>query len=133
MRQVVVGIIDRRNSENETEYLLVKSRSDFGKYTGFWYPPGGHMDDGETEILALTREIKEELEIGAKPIKKIAKTGGDWPDQITYWWECEVDSFEFKVNDDEVAGAGFFTKDQMEEMDIFPATTKFFEEYIWKS
>lgn len=131
MRRVAVGIINRRNSENEVEYLLVKSHSDFGKYTGYWYPPGGHIDDGETEISALAREIKEELEIDAEPIKRIAKTGGDLSDQITYWWECESDNCDFKVNKEEIAEAGFFTKDQMERMDIFPATRKFFEKYVF--
>ena len=35
----------------------------FSKNKRAWYLPGGKIDDGETTLLALVREIKEELNI----------------------------------------------------------------------
>ncbi len=43
MKNVVVGIVSKKNERAENEYLLVASNKDFGKYTGYYYPPGGHI------------------------------------------------------------------------------------------
>jgi len=55
MKQVVVGIISRIRAGGAEEFLLVNSKKDFGKYTGFYYPPGGHVEDGENIEQALIR------------------------------------------------------------------------------
>src|ERR1700722_8774222 len=43
---------------NDRKLLLA-----FSKNKHAWYLPGGKIDDGETTLLALIREIKEELNI----------------------------------------------------------------------
>lgn len=130
MNKVVVGIIDRINQDGEKEWLLVRSARDFGDYTGCYYPPGGHVEEGEAIISALTREIKEELNLNAKPIAQIAVSAGDVPDQETYWWSCEVDG-DIKL-DPELSDAQYFNQKQIEdEIKVWPATRRFFEEYIF--
>jgi dATP pyrophosphohydrolase len=52
----VEAIIFRRR-ENVTEYLLLKRLPD---RNGFWQPITGGVEEGETRIEALHREIKEE-------------------------------------------------------------------------
>lgn len=46
-----------------------------GELKGKWEFPGGKIEDGETETMAITREIKEELdlEIRAEGIIKVFK------------------------------------------------------------
>ncbi len=63
IKEVVVGIIYRIRKEGEREYLLVSSKKDFGEFTGFYYPPGGHLEEGENFTDCLIREMKEELEL----------------------------------------------------------------------
>lgn len=107
------------------------SKNDFGKYTGFFYPPGGHIDNGENIRDALIREIREELGVEIKPLAKIAQTSGD-TGQITYWWKCDkLDNDRFIVQSGEVKSIKWFTKNEINNTkNIWPATKNFFKEYI---
>lgn len=128
MKHVVVGIIKR---DNPLSYLLVSSKKDFGEYTSFYYPPSGHIEEGEDEITALKRELYEELKLNLTQASKIADTLGDIENQKTSWYICEADNYSFSINDDELNDAGFFTKEEIENMNIWPATLKVFEKYIF--
>ena len=130
MTHVVVAIITKRS--NSDEYLLISSRRDFGKYTGYYYPPSGHVEEGEDELSALHREMREELNAGVTAVEKLVDTDGDIQNQKTSWYLCEFDGYEFTVNEDELQDVGFFTSEQMETMNVWPATRKMFAEYIFK-
>ena len=56
MHRVVVGALTR-----EGRVLLVHRRPDKHAYPDTWDLPGGHLESGETELEALTRELHEEL------------------------------------------------------------------------
>jgi 8-oxo-dGTP pyrophosphatase MutT (NUDIX family) len=62
----VEAIIFRRNS-NTIEYLLLKRLPD---RNGFWQPVTGGLEEGETRMEALRREIEEETGI-KNPIRII--------------------------------------------------------------
>lgn len=132
MKKVAVGIISRKNVENTFEYLLVSSKNDFGDFSGFYYPPGGHVEHSEEPEKALIREVYEELGINIVSFEKITETDSDVKDQITYWYKCEVDSYEFKIDDVEIAHAKFFSRDEMKNINIWPKTKEFFDKYIFK-
>ena len=131
MKKVVVGIISRQSRSGEPEYLLVSSAKDFGEYTGYYYPPGGHVEEGEAIEAALLREIEEELNLKAHITRQIAVTPGDVPDQETHWYECSVEG-EVQM-DSELADARYFTCDEIENGKIWPATRKVFEEHVFSS
>lgn len=130
MKHVVVGIISRKQGTGKDEYLLVSSKKDFGEYTGAFYPPGGHVEEGEDERQALSREIQEELGVGVVVGDKLAETAGDVADQVTHWYLCELGAGDMKVDEEELANVGWFTKEQMQGLKLWPATKKFFQEYI---
>jgi 8-oxo-dGTP pyrophosphatase MutT (NUDIX family) len=127
MNLVAVAIISRQNSQGQDEFLLVSSKRDFGEFTGCYYPPGGHIEDAEDEAGGLKRELIEELGVEIEVGEKIAETAGDVADQITSWWKCKILSGEFRPQDNEIANAGFFTREQMRNLKLWPATKKFFE------
>jgi 8-oxo-dGTP pyrophosphatase MutT (NUDIX family) len=108
MKQVAVGIISRMRIDGSEEYLLVSSTKNFGEYTGFYYPPGGHVEDGENIKQALIREIYEELKLQIRPIEEIVITPGDVPEQETHWWKCELIAGNIVLQKTEIADAGFF-------------------------
>ena len=133
MKKVVLGIIHREN-KGIKEYLLITAKKDFGKFTGLFYPCGGHVEDGETIKEALIREVKEELGIQIIPINQISQTGSDIADQVTYWWECQKIPSDTKliIDSNEVASVGWFKKEEiLNNKDIFwPTTYNFFFKYF---
>ena len=46
--------------------VLLGRRADTGWMDGYLCPPGGHVEKGETPVLAAIREIKEELGVTVK-------------------------------------------------------------------
>lgn len=131
MSKVAVGIVSKVNKNNQKEYLLVSAKRDFGEFTGFYYPPGGHIEEGENKNQALRREIEEELGIEIEPVKEIAETPGDVEGQITYWWLCNFKGGDLKIDKEEIADANFFTEDKIRQLKLWPATKQFFERYIF--
>jgi len=136
MREVVVGIISKKDKEGKDLYLLVSTKKDFGKYTGFYYPPGGHIENDEREEQALIREIDEELGVVVKPVSRLARLPNDIPNEVSCWWSCELISTDehFVFKDGKVNAVAWLNEDEIRQReDIFPLTKKFFEEYIFKS
>ena len=130
MKRVAVGIISRLR-EDTPEYLLISAKKDFGKYTGFYYPPGDHVEEGETDEIALEREIKEELGVKVRVLEKMSETLGDVKDQITTWWKCSNEGSDFEIQDDEISDIRWMTKKEIEEsFKIWPATKKFFMDIV---
>ncbi len=129
MKKVVVGVISR-TVNGKKEYLLVSSKRDFGKFTGMYYLPGGHLEEGEDELECLRREIMEELGIEVISAKKITEAKIDIEGELGVWYLCEVKSFQINENNAELKDARFFTKDNMSKIRLWPATKKFFEKYI---
>lgn len=129
--EVIVGLISRDN-QGKKEYLLISSKKDFGKFTGKYYPPGGHLETGEDRKTALKREIKEELGVDVEPVKEIAVTPGDVKNQITYWWQCGIFGTNFTPRQDEIADVRWFSEEEIKNSDLlWPATKKFFNEFIF--
>ena len=56
MHTVVVAALVR-----EGRVLLVHRSPNRRAYPGVWDLPGGHIETGESELTALTREMREEL------------------------------------------------------------------------
>jgi tRNA nucleotidyltransferase (CCA-adding enzyme) len=132
IKSVVVGIISKKSPEG-IKYLLMSSKTDFGKYTGYYYPPGGHLEKGENEKQALIRELKEELGITINPTKEVTVSPGDVPNQITHWWTCEADTENIKIQKEEVSEIKWFSESEIEsDNKIWPATKNFFKEFITK-
>lgn len=62
MHEVVVAALVR-----EGRVLLVHRSPNRLAYPGVWVLPGGHIETGETELAALTREMREELGVQIAP------------------------------------------------------------------
>ncbi len=58
---VAVGVV-----KNATGHILIALRHDTAHQGGLWEFPGGKVEAGESVEQALSRELKEELNISAK-------------------------------------------------------------------
>jgi 8-oxo-dGTP diphosphatase len=70
--------------------LLAARRTEPAALAGGWELPGGKVEPGEDDLVALVRECREELGIVISPGRQI---GGDWPmsgDALLRAWTARV-------------------------------------------
>lgn len=130
MSRVVVAVI-QQEFDGEMKYLLVSSRRDFGEYTGSFYPPAGHVEQGESDMEALAREVHEELQLELDQIQPLAETSGDIEGQETIWFLVTVRSSQFTLDNEELVEAGWYTKHEVMLLALWPMTRYIFETYIF--
>jgi 8-oxo-dGTP pyrophosphatase MutT (NUDIX family) len=80
---VVAVIVDQ-------DRLLVIRRSKHVVAPGAYCFPGGGVESGETEIVALIREIQEELGVCIRPSRPLWKNITPWNVHLT-WWLAEAE------------------------------------------
>ena len=78
MKTLLVALIGLINENNEVLISLRKNRS---QYNNFWEFPGGKVEERETFISALIREIKEELSLEIQVGNKITTISLDASDK----------------------------------------------------
>ena len=96
-KNVVAAIIKKNN-----QYLIVQRNKN--KHLGLkWEFPGGKVHDNETFEEALSREIKEELNITINIYKKIAeeKYKDEKIDIVLHYYLCSQKSGTIKLNEHE--------------------------------
>ena len=127
----IVAVALIKNTEGK--YLLVNLANyykGFDKFHDAWYPPAGHIKENETVEKCLIREAKEELSLDIKPTKLISEWEQDIPGEKAVWWECLPLSEAIKKSN-EIAEVGWFSKEEIKNMELWPTTLKFFKKFIW--
>ena len=76
--------------------VLVCQRRDDDTFGGFWEFPGGKQEDGETLEQCLARELREELNILARPTRSLTPIVHDYPHVLLrlHPFLCEHESGE---------------------------------------
>ena len=107
----------------DKKVLLVKNRlrSEYKKHynSGFWGFPKGHLEEGETPIIAAEREVFEETGfevacVGEKPIAESRYTieYGETIEKTVWFYEMRVISKFKKEPDHEIEGIALVSKKQ---------------------
>jgi 8-oxo-dGTP diphosphatase len=89
--------------------LLVIKRAPGMILPGYWTPPSGRIEPGETQEQALVREVEEELGVKVTPIAKVWECPTDDGEFLLHWWTAEIDSDELRLDPAEVADARWVT------------------------
>jgi 8-oxo-dGTP diphosphatase len=119
--------------DDKGRYLFIKPSNykDFGEFQDAWYPPTGHVKNGESVEECLVRELKEELNLDIKPVKLLSEWEQDIKGETAYWWDCKIIGGEIKPNY-EISEYKWFTAEEIKRLKVWPATEKFFKKFIWK-
>lgn len=101
MREVVLGALVR-----EGRVLLVHRSPNRHAYPDVWDLPGGHIESGETELTALTREMHEELGVqiatgSAIHLCRLGAGRGEESVRFSAWLVCEWEGTPTNVAPDE--------------------------------
>jgi 8-oxo-dGTP diphosphatase len=109
--QAVVAVLRRGDR------LLLIKRAPVVILPGYWTPPSGRIEPGETHEQALIREVEEELGVKATPIAKVWECPTDDGEFLLHWWTADVDSHELRLDPTEVADARWVTCDEFLELE----------------
>ena len=95
-RTRVAGIIPMQGGIALMHRTEVKKRKDYQNYYTF---PGGGLEEGETEEEGTIREIKEELGINVKVIRKLYEMSSEKFAQKEIFYLCEYIDGKFGTGD----------------------------------
>lgn len=122
LKLLVPGLINTAVSTIiiKNKKILLEKRNAFIE-KGKWCLPGGHIDFGETAVNALKREIKEEIGLTAKKLEFLGYFDEIMPEikkhSVVLVYRAKV-SGKIKLQKNEVSEIGWFTKEQINRLDM---------------
>lgn len=113
MHEIVTGALVR-----EGRVLLVHRHPDRHAYPNVWDLPGGHIETGETEPVALAREMREELGVriatgSATPLCRLTAGHGEESVHLSAWLVGEWEGTPANVAPDEHDEIGWFRPEEL--------------------
>lgn len=113
---IAVGII--QNSNNE---YLIAQRAEHSLHAGKWEFPGGKVEQSESVIQALNRELSEELAIIVLESSPLLKLDFDYPQRRVCLDVWMVDRYEGRVSSNEGQRLNWVDLEQIEEIGLLEA------------
>lgn len=101
MRDAVVIVIF------EGQRVLMIRRAAGRPRAGYWMPPGGALEPGESEADAVVREAREELGLEVEPLRRLWRCATDDGAFALHWWRARVVGGALAPDPREVAEARF--------------------------
>lgn len=113
MHRVVVGALVR-----EDQVLLAYRSANKRAYPGVWDLPGGGIEDGESELEALTRELREELGVqiaagSTSHLCRLTARGAAGPALLSAWLVREWQGTPANVATEEHDDIGWFNLEEL--------------------
>ncbi len=121
----VVAAVIRDKVDNEDK-IFATARG-YGEYKGWWEFPGGKIEQGESSVQALVREIREELTADIEVGDLIQTIEYDYPD-----FHLSMDCFWAKVTSGriilkEAEAAKWLSMDELDSVKWLPADLELVE------
>jgi 8-oxo-dGTP pyrophosphatase MutT (NUDIX family) len=87
-----------------------------------WAFPGGAIEDGEDERAAVVREMREELGVTVRPIRRIWTWHREHPPLLLHCWTAEMLDADVRPNPAEVADVRWLSDVEIRTLpDLLPS------------
>jgi 8-oxo-dGTP diphosphatase/(d)CTP diphosphatase len=123
--EAVVGVIRREGR------VLVIQRGPDVRMTGYWSPPTGRIEAGESQAQAVIRGMREELGLEVRPLAKVWESRTDDGRFLLQWWLLEENGAEITLNLGEVSQAVWVNTQEFLKLDpTFRGGREFFQNVL---
>jgi mutator protein MutT len=124
--RVAVVIVIRREGR-----VLIGQRGPGARRSGYWQPPSGRVEDGESEAQAVVREAREELGVSVLPQACVWRTQTDDGRYALHWWLAQLLAGEPAADGFELSAVRWCTPAEFLALEpVFEAHRPFFVD-IW--
>lgn len=96
--------------------VLVIKRAAGVVMPGYWCPPSGGIEPGESQEDAVVRESREELGVTVTPVEKVWECPTDEGEFKLHWWTVGFSAAELTPNPEEVEDFRWVTPDEFLKM-----------------
>ena len=122
-KDAVVAIIQKADT-----FLFIKRSDYIDIAVGYWCPVSGRVEDNETQIEALEREVMEEVGLSVKALEKFCEIPSHNNLFTLHFWTTEIISGEASITSNEATDFRWVTLEQMKQLDpVFEADIQVFE------
>jgi 8-oxo-dGTP diphosphatase len=98
---------------------------------GYWTPPSGRVEPGESQPEALVREAREELGLAVTPVARVWECDTHDGSFRLHWWLAEVTGGELAPDPVEVAGVRWVRPDEFRRLEpTFDGDHEFFDRVL---
>jgi ADP-ribose pyrophosphatase YjhB (NUDIX family) len=93
--------------------------------TGYWFFPGGHVEDGESPRDAVVRELREEIDVGATVVEALGEVRNDFAQdgveyhEVDHVYVVEIDATD-PVSQEPHLAFGWHRLVDLDRVDIRP-------------
>ncbi len=98
---------------------------------GYWCPPSGRIEPGESQEEAVVREVAEELGLSAIPVRKVWECPTHDGAFTLHWWLVDVGNDDLRLDPTEVEEGRWVTASEFLELEAtFDGDREFFERIL---
>ena len=80
---------------------------------GYWAPLSGKIEPGESQEAAVVREVKEEVGLSVRPLRKVWENISASGTHTLHWWLAEYMGGELTLDQREVSDARWVVVNEM--------------------
>jgi 8-oxo-dGTP diphosphatase len=108
--------------------LFVAQRAPGEKYAGFWEFPGGKLEDGESSVQCIERELHEEFGIRARAIEEIGSTDYALPNGVIRLVAVKVELPDAPLELSVHSQVDWLEVEQLAQIELLPADIQLLKE-----
>ena len=122
MPEGIVAVITRENT------VLFIRRGATVSDAGYWAPLSGGIEPGESQEAAVVREVREEVGLIVRPLRKVWENVSDSGSHTLHWWLAAYMGGALSLNRREVSNARWVDLDEIGSLEpTFAGDREFFQ------